>query len=316
MSRGLGDVYKRQGSDDEHGGPGWEFSTCLWSPSTDKAGTKRYEVMWEPQNGDLVLHFYKYPWEGKKAHTQFCGFSTVNTSCHIVQTDPPNPGKWLASEYYRVELHNYQPLTTRLYPEAFNQHPEYLARIRAELIPDRPDRYPFITYGELIRLTQGQYLTRCTANLYEILRDALGLESIPPAMVNSSTATKTPAGKRAKSSSQVEYQEGQRKLRETYFFARNPKLAAEAKLLRNYTCEICSFNFLHHYGELGKEFAECHHKNPLSERPEEMWNQSIASTLDDVAVVCSNCHRMLHRRRPALTIEELIAARQSIRAAV
>lgn len=75
----------------------------------------------------------------------------------------------------------------------------------------------------------------------------------------------------------------------------NPRLAAEAKRQRDYTCEVCGFNFRQHYGPLGQEFAECHHKNSLSERPEELWSQALA----DVAVVCANCHRMLHRQRPA-----------------
>ncbi|WP_205704306.1 HNH endonuclease [Hymenobacter sp. UV11] len=94
-------------------------------------------------------------------------------------------------------------------------------------------------------------------------------------------------------------------MREAYFFTRNPRLAAEAKRLRNYTCEVCSFNFRQHYGALGVGFAECHHKNPLAERPEELWSQALTTSLDDVVVVCANCHRMLHRQRPALSVEVL-----------
>lgn len=65
-------------------------------------------------------------------------------------------------------------------------------------------------------------------------------------------------------------------------------------------CEVCSMDFKAVYGELGNGFAECHHKNPLSLRDE---NQK--TKLSDLAIVCSNCHRMLHRKRPWLKVKAL-----------
>jgi 5-methylcytosine-specific restriction protein A len=55
-------------------------------------------------------------------------------------------------------------------------------------------------------------------------------------------------------------------------------------------CECCGFNFTSAYGDLGNDFIECHHIVPLSKL-------SIESTteLKDLALVCSNCHRMVHR---------------------
>ncbi|MEH6517278.1 MAG: HNH endonuclease [Halioglobus sp.] len=67
-------------------------------------------------------------------------------------------------------------------------------------------------------------------------------------------------------------------------------------------CEACSFDFANIYGELGEGFAECHHKKPVSElQPGEK------TKLSDLALLCSNCHRMIHRRRPWLSIDELKA---------
>ena len=56
-------------------------------------------------------------------------------------------------------------------------------------------------------------------------------------------------------------------------------------------CEICSFSFRETYGEHGEGFAECHHVRPLAELTEE-----TLTTIADLAIVCANCHRMLHRR--------------------
>ncbi|MFW1773998.1 HNH endonuclease [Acinetobacter genomosp. 33YU] len=65
-------------------------------------------------------------------------------------------------------------------------------------------------------------------------------------------------------------------------------------------CEVCHFDFEKNYGEIGKEFCEVHHLIPLNQ------SDSIVKTnLEDLAIVCSNCHRMLHKGQPLLEIHEL-----------
>lgn len=65
-------------------------------------------------------------------------------------------------------------------------------------------------------------------------------------------------------------------------------------------CEVCGFDFEKCYGDLGREFCEVHHLRPLSEA-----NAGKKTTLGDLAVVCSNCHRMLHRSAKPLSIKAL-----------
>ena len=69
----------------------------------------------------------------------------------------------------------------------------------------------------------------------------------------------------------------------------------------NLTCEVCEFNFRSVYGDRGEGFIECHHKVPLSE----LSPHGGTTTLDDLSLVCSNCHRMIHKSRHWLSIEEL-----------
>lgn len=64
-------------------------------------------------------------------------------------------------------------------------------------------------------------------------------------------------------------------------------------------CEVCSFDFGAAYGPHGAGYAECHHLIPLSVAgPSRTY-------LSDLAVVCANCHRMLHRGSPWPTVEQL-----------
>jgi predicted HNH restriction endonuclease len=82
-------------------------------------------------------------------------------------------------------------------------------------------------------------------------------------------------------------------------------LAAKGRLL----CEVCDFDFAMVYGQLGEGFAECHHRVPLAE-----LDGTAPTRLSDLAVVCANCHRMLHRR-PVHTVEQLRVVVQSHREA-
>lgn len=106
--------------------------------------------------------------------------------------------------------------------------------------------------------------------------------------------------------SREEFVEGKRKERETYFFSRNPQLVREAKRVFGYKCQACGFEFKDKYGEFGKDYIECHHENVLSERPENEWEEEVRTSLNAVKVLCSNCHRMIHHKRPALTFDQLL----------
>ena len=66
------------------------------------------------------------------------------------------------------------------------------------------------------------------------------------------------------------------------------KKRAVLKATGRLECEACRFDFLATYGERGRGFAECHHKLPIS-------NGTRTTYLRDLAIVCPNCHRMLHR---------------------
>lgn len=74
----------------------------------------------------------------------------------------------------------------------------------------------------------------------------------------------------------------------------------ELKSKGRLVCEVCGFDFEKIYGVRGKGFIECHHIKPISE-----IEDAQKTTLDDLALVCSNCHRMIHKSRPWLSISEL-----------
>jgi hypothetical protein len=82
---------------------------------------------------------------------------------------------------------------------------------------------------------------------------------------------------------------------------RAPRLAKEQRLAKTgeLRCDACDFSFLDVFGNRGAGFIEAHHDRPLS-----VADGPVKTRLSDFSLVCSNCHRMLHKI-PWLTVQEL-----------
>ena len=87
---------------------------------------------------------------------------------------------------------------------------------------------------------------------------------------------------------------------------RNPEIIREAKQLALQRdgclkCACCQFDFEETYGAHGKGFIEGHHTKPVST----LHVDGEITRVEDIVLVCANCHRMLHRRRPWLELGNL-----------
>jgi 5-methylcytosine-specific restriction protein A len=73
---------------------------------------------------------------------------------------------------------------------------------------------------------------------------------------------------------------------------RRASLAKKVKQLKGHTCEVCTTNFSETYGALGAGYIEAHHLKPLAS----LKGTKVAmDPIADFAVLCANCHRMVHR---------------------
>ena len=70
-----------------------------------------------------------------------------------------------------------------------------------------------------------------------------------------------------------------------------------------YQCSVCDLDFENMYGEIGREYIHVHHLIELSS----IGSEYTIDPLQDLRPVCPNCHVMLHKRKPAFSIEELKA---------
>ena len=102
------------------------------------------------------------------------------------------------------------------------------------------------------------------------------------------------------STQKVEAIEGRLFKSEAIFRTRNAALIRAKKQASDYRCEKCGFDFNDTYGDIGKEFIIAHHVEQLSSR-----RKPRKTNFEDIALLCANCHAMVHRKSPAIRIAEL-----------
>lgn len=96
-------------------------------------------------------------------------------------------------------------------------------------------------------------------------------------------------------------EEGAVKKTLTTKYERSPINRALCLAAKGYSCSVCGMNFQQTYGELGREFIHVHHAVPVSK----MGGNYKVDPLKELFPVCPNCHAMLHRTDPPMSIKEL-----------
>ena len=65
-------------------------------------------------------------------------------------------------------------------------------------------------------------------------------------------------------------------------------------------CEVCGFSFHRAYGSAASEYCEVHHLLRLSD-----VELTTRTRLEDLAILCANCHRVVHLKPEPYTLSEV-----------
>ena len=76
-----------------------------------------------------------------------------------------------------------------------------------------------------------------------------------------------------------------------------------------YRCNACGLLLKDIYGEIAEHFIHVYHIKELSSIGEEY----VVNPIKDLRPLCPNCHLIIHRKSPALEIEELVEIINNIR---
>jgi 5-methylcytosine-specific restriction protein A len=105
------------------------------------------------------------------------------------------------------------------------------------------------------------------------------------------------------SSSAQKLPEGALKRVEVNRYERSPANRAACLAFHGARCLGCGFDFGQAYGPIAAGFIEVHHTVPVSR----MGSGYLVDPVHDLVPLCSNCHSVVHRRDPPLTLDELKA---------
>jgi 5-methylcytosine-specific restriction protein A len=97
------------------------------------------------------------------------------------------------------------------------------------------------------------------------------------------------------------FSEGKSKTVSVNKYERN--IRARMKCIEYYglNCKVCECNFEEMFGSIGEDFIHVHHKIELAS----IGKEYKLDPIKDLIPLCPNCHSMIHRRKPAYSIEEL-----------
>lgn len=99
----------------------------------------------------------------------------------------------------------------------------------------------------------------------------------------------------------VEYVEGRPIRASVTRFERVPANRKACLDHHGFRCAACGFDFEDKYGSRGARYIQVHHKDPLATAVD----GRAVNPVRDMVPLCANCHVMVHRHQPILTISAL-----------
>jgi len=107
----------------------------------------------------------------------------------------------------------------------------------------------------------------------------------------------------AKETRELVFREGARYSVTATAIERDSLARRECIKIHGFSCAACKMNFEKRYGEIGKEFIHVHHRVDLALR----GKNTKVDPKQDLVPLCPNCHAMIHKERPAMSLEKLRA---------
>ena len=164
-------MWLEMSRDETHGGSGWAFGECLWSPShKDPRGKWPFwESLLDVKRGDTVVHL-----RGQSHRSAFVGFSLADTDGYETSRRPTIAKRYqYATSFYRVPLTDYTPFLDPIVLDvAFaRNHDRLLAYLDENKLRPQVDREHlfFVLQARRLQCLNGAYLSMFSERLAGIL---------------------------------------------------------------------------------------------------------------------------------------------------
>lgn len=251
-----------------------DFTTLLLSPMSNSSGADIYINMRLVLPNDIVFHL-------NQDTNMLVGYSRATDSYDELIIN--------GESYYTINLEEFKPFKEEIDIDTFlleQAHQEILTQVK---VHDQKEVF-YQFRDEKYSVKQGGYLTQLDERIVKLFEN-YSHEKFKPIVASNESAS---------------YPEGANKYVTHKHKERSKKLIKLAKAnFKSHNkgelfCEICKFNFVEKYGKIGEDFIEAHHSLPVSQ-----LSENHRSTIEDIVLLCSNCHSIVHRKKEWLSIEEL-----------
>jgi putative restriction endonuclease len=164
-------MWMEMSRDQAHGGQGWGFTECLWSPShknpTGKWG--HWETLLKVKQGDIVFHL-----SGKTHKAYILGYSFADSDGFETNEKPPNPKQWgYANSFYRVMLKGFTPFKNKISLDSiFSQFSESLINYyldNSKKSKNEREHIFFVYQAARLQCLNGAYLSQFSNKLASII---------------------------------------------------------------------------------------------------------------------------------------------------
>jgi 5-methylcytosine-specific restriction protein A len=95
------------------------------------------------------------------------------------------------------------------------------------------------------------------------------------------------------------FEEGEQSMLLSKHVERSPAAKKRCLDVHGYQCFVCEKSMSDRYGTIGEGVIDVHHLQELAQRD----GKHIVDPEKDLVPVCPNCHRMIHTKRPALSLQ-------------
>ncbi len=252
-----------------HGGPGWEFGSCLWSPVLDHGGNHAWTIMNQVRPNDIILHLLK-----RNDGYYWTGISQSDSTLVEVNYEPPQPTNWANMlPYQRINLRQFNRLNNPIHVDQIFEI--YHNELR-EILHSTDYGLFYYEYGNqnILRISQ-RYLAQSPQQLYNIfsnLSDRIGFDvefghiNQIPTINEPSYPDYSPPGRTDVNVSRI---------------VRDTQLVRNLKEEFDWRCQICGRRITL---PEGRYYAEGHHLKPLGNE------YQGPDTRDNIIILCPFHH--------------------------
>ncbi|WP_339516047.1 MrcB family domain-containing protein [Pseudomonas sp. RL_15y_Pfl2_60] len=200
-----------------------------------------------------------------------------------------NQGMTQAKEHYKADAKTALKARAQNYRAMLGSHTDRFSVMEIDLAPSQSSN-PTAFY-EAGNILATYYKASALPDEVQLTSDLASMLSAYEHLVSIETSEIDPTDTLGEAPSALSFEDAT-KFRIHKRIERNAKLVKQVKAQKGCKCEVCSVNFKDRYGPIGEGYIEAHHLKPIASLK---GSRIQMDPQKDFAVLCANCHRMVHR---------------------